>query len=255
LPVRLTEDRAKNWLTSQGLPVPQGEVADSPAAAAAAAERLGGAVAVKALVAAGRRGKANGVGLVDDKEGAAAFAASLIGREIAGARVERLYVERRATIDRELYLSFAFDVSKPQIVLSAQGGIEIEETFARDPSAIMRAELDPRRGLYPWEAIQLWQRAGLESRFLPALADVTVRLFDAFRAADALTLEINPLAIDPAGAPLLVGALMEIDDSALFRHREWAALAEGIGDSGRALNERERLVVDADRKLPGGAVR
>jgi succinyl-CoA synthetase beta subunit/citryl-CoA synthetase large subunit len=253
--VRLTEDRAKDWLRAYGLPIPDGAVAETPSAAYAAAERLGGAVAVKALVAVGRRGKAGAVRMASSPEEAAEAASAMIGREIAESRVEKVYVERRAEIARELYFALSFGISAPEVVLSVAGGIEIEDTFARDPSAVIRASIDPRRGLLPWNAVELWKRAGISGALLPALAEIAARLYDAFRAADALTLEVNPLALDAAGAPLLVGALMEIDDGALFRHKEWAPLADGAGEGGRKLNEREAAVVAADRRFPGGAVR
>lgn len=139
----------------------------TPAAAANAARRIGGPVAVKALVAAGRRGKANAVRLVESADAAAAAAEALIGRSIDGLRVDRVYVERRATIARELYLSFAFGTAKPQIVLSSRGGIEIEETFRDDLTSVVRNEIDLRKGLQPWDAMDLWERAGIEDNRQP----------------------------------------------------------------------------------------
>lgn len=252
--MRLTEDITKRWLSDRGLPIPGGFVAASPAEAQEAAERLGGGAILKALVAAGRRGKANAVRSIDTGAEAASAAADLLGREVAGLRVERVYVERKVRIARELYLSFAFGVVGPQIVVSRHGGVEIEETFRREPNAVVRADIDLRRGLPIWDAMALWERAGVESANLPKLAATTVRLFDAFRAFDALMLEINPLTLDDDGNPTLVGAMMEVDDNASFRHPEWASL-NVLGESGRAPNERERMVIEVDGKFPGGAVR
>ncbi len=209
---------------------------------------------MKALVAAGRRGKANAVRSVETSAAAAAAAADILGRDVAGLRVERVYVERKVRIARELYVSFAFGAIGPQIVLSRHGGVEIEETFEREPDAIVRAELDLRHGLRVWDAMALWERAGVESAHLPKLAAITVRLFEAFQASDALMLEINPLVLDPDGTPMVVGAMMEVDDNASFRHPEWAAF-NTVGESGRLPNERERAVIEADKKFPGGAVR
>lgn len=253
--MRLTEDLSKAWLRARDLPVPDGAVAESAASAAQAAARLGGSVAVKALVPAGRRGKAGAISLVGTPEEAEAAATALLGREVAGFIVERLYVERKSEIAREFYLSFAFGPIQPKIVLSRFGGVDIEETHARDPEAVVSADIDPRLGLAPWVAVGLWRRAGVESAHLPRLAALTVALYRAFCDADAVTLEINPLALDRAGAPCLVGTMMEIDENAVFRHPEWNALAGEVGSSGRVLNARERAVVEADRKFPGGAVR
>jgi succinyl-CoA synthetase beta subunit len=251
----LRENTAKDWLRARGFPVPDGIVATDEASASSAAVRLGGGVAVKALVAAGRRGKAGAVRLVEGSEAAAVAAHDILGREVAGETVRQVYVERRAEIARELYLAFSFGSSEPEVVASAEGGVEIEEIFAHAPEKVARAAIDPRRGLRPWEAVELWKRAGVEGAPLPVLADLSARLFEAFRAGDALTLEINPLALDPAGAPLLVGALVEIDGNALSRHKEWAGLSNRLGEHGRPLNERELMVIEADRRFPGGAVR
>ena len=237
--MRLTEDAAKLLLSSRSISIPAGFSAASPTEAWDAAERLGGESVVKALVAAGRRGKANAVRSVGSGAAAAAAAADLLGRDVAGLRVERVYVERKVRIASELYVSFAFGAIGPQIVLSRHGGVEIEETFAREPDAVIRAELDLRHGLQIWDAMALWERAGVESAHLPKLSATTVQLFEAFRASDALMLEINPLALDDSGAPTVVGAMVEVDDNASFRHPEWAALKPSTPATACLTNARE----------------
>jgi succinyl-CoA synthetase beta subunit/citryl-CoA synthetase large subunit len=232
--------------------VPPGFAASSPAEAAAAAAKLGAPVIVKALIAAGRRGKANAVRVAADGEEAAAVTAELLGRDIAGLRVDQVYVEQKVSIAREFYVSLAFGNVMPRIVLSRHGGVEIEETFARDPAAVIQQDIDLRHGLKVWEAMALWERAGVESAHLPKLAAVTVQLFDAFRSLDALMLEINPLTIDASGAPAVVGAMMELDNNAAFRHPDWA---QASSDKGGRLSPREKMVIEADKKYPGGAVR
>jgi succinyl-CoA synthetase beta subunit len=251
--MKLLEDRAKAWLRGRGLPAPEGRGAASAEEALDAARALGGRVAVKALVAAGRRGKAGAVKLAADAQGAAAAAADILGLELAGQRVARVYVEQAVEIAAELYLSFGFGRFAPQIVASRRGGVDIEAVASEEPGALVTAEVDPLRGLRPWEAARLWERAGVESRLIPALAQLTVRLYEAFRAGDALMLEINPLAVTRDGALSLVGAMMEADDSALFRHPDWQALP--ASDGARALSERERAVIEADRTFAGGAIR
>lgn len=246
--MKLVEDRAKQMLRERGLPVLPGAVAETPAECAARGREFGGAVAVKALVAAGRRGKAGLVRLADTPAEAEAAASAMLGMDSVDGPVRRLYVEARVEIAQELYLSFAFSDRAPRVVLSCKGGVDIEEVFRTERDAIVQAELDASRDLPAWEAIELWARAGLKGRLLPVVARITARLYAAFVACDAQMLEINPLAIDTDGAPWLVGAMMEIDDDALFRHPEL------IGSSARHFsdNPRERAVMEANRAYPGG---
>jgi len=254
--MRLLEDRAKAWLRARALPVPEGHAAASAAAAVAAAAGLGERVAVKALVAAGRRGKAGAVRIAAGAGAVEAAAQAILGLAVAGRPTERVYVERAVEIASELYLSFGFGRLAPQVVLSRRGGVDIEAVAASEPDAIVTAEVDPLRGLRTWEAAHLWDRAGVESKLIPPLAALTAALYDAFRAADALMLEVNPVAVTGGGDLAVVGTMMEIDDNALFRHPEWQDLGlEDAGPGGRPLNERERAVIAADRKFAGGAIR
>ena len=253
--MQLTEDLAKAWLRERGLPVPPGQVANDPAQARAAAAALGPRVAVKALVAAGRRGKAGGVRLADGPAESALAAAAILGTTVAGQAVDRVYVENAVPITQELYLSFAFGDIVPKVVVSRAGGIDIEAVAASDPDRIVSRDIDPRQGLAPWHAADLWDRAGVAPALIPGLAALTVELYRAFCDADALMFEVNPLAVTPAGLAI-VGTMMEIDDCALTRHPVWRELAlAAIGPGGRALNERELAVVSANRQFPGGAVR
>lgn len=252
--LRLTEENAKAWLRARGLPVPRGEAAATAADAGRIATDLGGSVVVKALVPTGRRGKAGAVIVAHSSRDAAAAAKRLIGSTVEGYVVERVYVEEKADIADELYLGFAFGTMAPKIVVSRKGGVDIEETAASDPGAVFTLDIDPLRGLRPWDAIHLWERAGLSGAALSKVARVTSQLAQAFRAADAMVLEINPLAIDGAGEAIAVGTLMGIDENALFRHPEWADAA--LQDaSGRRSSAREQRVIQANRTLPGGGVR
>lgn len=254
--MKLLEHLAKDWLRARDLPVPPGAAAGSAEEAAAVARSLGGRVAVKALIAAGRRGKAGAVRIAADENAARVAAAEIVGIEIAGQRVSRVYVESAVDIASEFYLSFGFGRLVPQIVVSRYGGVEIEAVARRDPAAIVTVDIDPLRGLTTWQAAGVWDRAGVESRLIPAAAALAVRLYEAFRAADALMLEINPLALTRDGSLSVVGTMMEIDRNALFRHTGWQDLGlEDAGPGGRGLNPRERSVVAANRKFPGGAIR
>jgi succinyl-CoA synthetase beta subunit len=250
--MKLLEDSAKAWLRSRGLPVPEGRAASTAEEAGAAARALGGRVAVKALVAAGRRGKAGGVKIAEDEPAAQAVARAILGLELARQRTTQVYVESAVDIATEYYLSFGFGRLAPQVIVSRHGGVDIESVA----EGIITAEVDPTRGLPVWQAAHLWDRAGVESKLVPPLAGLTAQLYDAFRAADALMLEVNPIAVTREGALSIVGTMMEIDANALFRHPEWRDLVlEEAGPGGRPLNERELAVIAADRKFQGGAIR
>ena len=250
--MKLLEDSAKAWLRSRNLPVPEGCAARTVEEAGTAARALGGRVAVKALVAAGRRGKAGGVKIAEGASAAQAAARAILGLELAGERTTQVYVESAVDIATEYYLSFGFGRLAPQVIVSRHGGVDVESVG----EGIITAEVDPIRGLPVWQAAQLWDRAGVESKLVPPLAALTAQLYDAFRAADALMLEVNPIAVTHEGALSIVGTMMEIDANALFRHPDWQDLGlEDAGPGGRPLNERELAVIAADRKFQGGAIR
>jgi len=252
--MRLTEEKVKSWLRDNRFPVPDGGPAANASDAAAIAERLG-SVAVKAIIPTGRRGKAGAVHLVDTPEDAAEAASTMIGQTINGYPVTDVYVESKFTIDEEYYLSFAFGPRAPKVVISRQGGVEIEQTFECDPDAVITADVDPLDDLKPWDAVGLWERSGVGGPVLARLGQLTSRLYAAFREADATMIECNPIAADSDGQLSLVGAMMEIDDNALFRHRYWTNEGHGFGAEGRILNEREIAVMRANETLPGGALR
>ena len=202
---------------------------------------------VKALVPTGRRGKAGAVIAVADADGAAAAAAKLLGSTVNEHRVSAVYVEERIAIKEEYYLSFVLSGDEPEVLITRRGGVDIESVMDEDPQALVRARIDPLTGLDTWTATDLWIEAGASGALLPRLAAITAQLYDAFREADALLLEVNPLAIDEAGAVQLVGAMMAIDPSALARHPAWKLDTDALPS-----NPRERSVAIANRDLPGG---
>ena len=153
--MRLTEDLTKAWLRERGLPVPAGSVAASPEESREAAASLGGRVAVKALVAGGRRGKAGGVRLADNPEAAAGAAAAILGSTVSNQVARRLYIEAAVPITSELYLSFTFGDIVPKVVVSRFGGVDIESVASADPARVVSHDIDPQRGLLPWHAVEL----------------------------------------------------------------------------------------------------
>lgn len=247
----LLEDQTKAWLGGRGLPVPRGAAVTSPEAAADFASGQSGGVAVKALVPTGRRGKAGAVRLAAGAEACRQAAAAILGTEVAGYSVDRLWVEEKVEIAEELYLSFLLSGERPEVLASRRGGVDIEQVFANRPDDVVRDSIDPLRGFTPWDATELWLRCGVEGPVLRPLADATARLYEAFRAGDALMLEINPMAVTPAGTVSLVGAMMAVDEDALFRHPAWREEA-AAHDVASGLSELERRVRDVSRAYPGG---
>lgn len=200
------EAEAKEMLRRAGIPVPPGEVCGDPEAAAAAAERLG-PCAVKAQVPSGKRGKAGGIKLADDAQAARAAATAILGMEIAGQRVERVLVEKRADIAEELYVAVLNDVATcgPMILFSRAGGMDVEETAG----TVVRIPVDIERGP---------QLANLDHD----LAGLVVRLYELYANADAELLEINPLVRLKGGGLLALDCKLTVDDAALFRQPELA---------------------------------
>ncbi|MBX3534611.1 MAG: acetate--CoA ligase family protein [Xanthobacteraceae bacterium] len=252
--IRLTEEKTKAWLAARGLPVPKGAVANTPDEAAAIVDRFGGGV-IKALVATGRRGKAGAVKVVANAAEAKPAAASVLAVQIGEHSVERLYVESKVSIDKEFYLAFAFDGRSPSVVASINGGVDIEEVHRQSPESIIHRPIDSVTGIRFWEALDLWQSAKAPNENLASLAKITVELWQAFRGADALTLELNPLAVTADKKVSLVGAMMGIDDNALFRQPQWQAESGEQTIGGRKQTKGELAVAEANRTLPGGAVR
>ncbi|MCC7427383.1 MAG: hypothetical protein IT557_10780 [Alphaproteobacteria bacterium] len=252
--IRLLEHRAKAWLRAAGFAVPQGAPAATPAEAARLAAGFASGAVVKALVPAGRRGKAGAVRLVAGADEAAAAAAALIGTEVAGFPVLSVYVEERIGIASEAYLAFVLAGGRLRALASREGGIEIEEAIVSGRGSLAEIEIDPLDGLRPWDAVELWRRAGLAGAKLRDTGALTARLFAAFVRADALMLEVNPLVLEAAGGPMLVGAMAAIDEAALPRHPEWREAAEEA-EAWSSGNARERRVAEISRTVPGGECR
>ncbi len=244
---RLTEDRVKQLLRDEGLPVPAGYVAASTSEVCGIVERMPRGAVIKALVPAGRRGKAGAVLPAGNAVDAGVAAAGLLGSTVNGHRVTRVYVEERISIVDELFLSFVLVDDKAEVIVSRRGGVDIEEVARLTPDAVVRMRIDPLKGLDRWTATDLWFDAGLRGASLPRVAELTSRLYETFCRADGLLLEINPLATDETGAVHVVGAMMSVDPNALFRHPEWRDHAEPLPD-----NPRERAVVLANQEFPGG---
>ncbi|HAA92573.1 MAG: hypothetical protein CMM48_14345 [Rhodospirillaceae bacterium] len=252
----LTEDLAKEFLSESGLPVPKGAAFAESGDAGAFSDGLTGGAVVKALIPTGRRGKAGAVQLVGDSAAVTKAADAMLGTEVHGFDVEKVYVEAKIDIAKEFYLSFSLEGFPGQILLSSKGGVDIEETHKNDPEAVIRADICPIDGVTESLAQDLWRQAGLEGDELATTVVTTVALYQAFVAADAVMMEINPLVLDADGNASIVGAMMGVDENGLPRHPHWAEIADGsLIAAWRQFNERELSVSEANRKIKGGAVR
>jgi succinyl-CoA synthetase beta subunit len=226
--VKLQEYRSKEILARHGVPVAAGEIATSPDAARAAAERIGGPVVVKAQVLVGGRGKAGGVRLAATPDEAAARTAEIIGLDIKGVTVRTVLVAPAARIAKEYYLGLILDRGSQAvtIIASADGGVEIEETAKTNPDAILRLPLDPLLGLQEHQVRRVGFFLGLPAELRKEFATTLRGLCAAFMESDADLAEINPLVVTEAGELLALDAKIVLDDSALFRHPELESLRD-----------------------------
>ena len=222
----LYEYQGKELLRQYGIETLEGIVAASPEEARAAAEKLGGPVAVKAQVLTGGRGKAGGIKVVEEPEDVEEVARQILGMEIRGHKVRRVLVEAGAEIESEMYLSIMVDraAKKSLILFSTEGGVDIEEVAERNPDAIVRIYIDPLLGLLPYEVRELTFAAGLEGDIAKGVGKTVNNLYEAFVGGDASLVEINPLVFTKDGRVLALDAKVTVDNSSLFRHEDIAEL-------------------------------
>jgi succinyl-CoA synthetase beta subunit len=234
--MKIHEYQAKQFLKRYGVPVPEGAVADTAAAARAAARALGGAAwVVKAQVQAGARGKAGGIKPAHSLDEVEAAAAELLGRRLVtsqtgpeGGLVKRVYVEQACEAERECYLAVLVDrsIGKVALMASAEGGVDIEEVAARSPDRILKATVDPADGLPRDEAARIAAGLGLDGALREAAVELMTGICTAFLETDASLIEINPLVATRDGALRVLDVKMSFDDNALFRHPEIEALRD-----------------------------
>jgi succinyl-CoA synthetase beta subunit len=222
----LYEYQGKELLRSYGLETLPGIVAGTPEEARRAAETLGGTVAIKAQVLTGGRGKAGGIKVVSSPEEAEAAAGQILGMDIRGHTVRRVYVEGGAQIDREFYLSITVDrtAKRPLILFSTEGGVDIEEVAETKPEAIVRLHIDPLLGLLPYQVREIVFAAGLEGDAAKGVGQTLTNLHEAFQRLDASLVEINPLVVTKDGRVLTLDAKVTVDNTSLYRHPDIAEL-------------------------------
>jgi succinyl-CoA synthetase beta subunit len=217
--MNIHEYQAKEILRAHGVPVPPGEVATSAEQAAEIAERFGGTVVIKAQVHAGGRGKAGGVKLASSPDDVRDKAAQILDLSIKGLPVEKVLVTPAEDIATEAYVGVIVDRGSRRAVfmVSAEGGVDIEEVAAANPEAIRKLAVDPRYGLLPHQAYWLATELYDDPSQQRAAAAIMRQLYQAFLAAGASLAEINPLITTPEGEVKAIDAKMNIDDNELFR--------------------------------------
>jgi succinyl-CoA synthetase beta subunit len=246
--MKVHEYQGKEVLARHGVPVPRGIVITEAEAARAAAEELGGRVVVKAQIHAGGRGKGGGVKLADNPDEAVKLAGEILGMTLVtkqtgpeGKLVRTVLIEEALPIDRELYLGVVLDRTEgfPALMASKFGGMEIEEVAAENPDAILKAHFDPDVGLHPYLSRKLAFGLGLEGDAFKAGIKFMHALAKAYGETDASLLEINPLVTTTDGRVIALDAKMNVDDSALYRHKDIAEM--------RDVHEEEPLEVEASK--------
>lgn len=234
--MNLHEYQSKKIFADYGIPVPKGAVAASADEAVAAAARLGGSVwVVKAQVHAGGRGKAGGVKLVRDQDGVRAAAAQMLGTRLVtkqtgadGLPVSQVYIETGSQIAREIYLSLTLNREKSRIaiVVSAAGGMDIEEVAAKEPQKILTATIHPAVGLEAFQARELGFGLGFNAAQIGEFATILQALYRLYMEQDASLVEVNPLIVTAEGHLVALDAKIGIDPNALYRHPDLAALRD-----------------------------
>jgi succinyl-CoA synthetase beta subunit len=227
--VDLYEYQGKQLFARFGIPVSDGRLATTPEEALAAAEEIGGPVVVKAQVLTGGRGKAGGVKLAKDPAEAEARARDILGLDINGHVVRKLWIEQASDIAKEYYLSITFDrgTKQPLFMLTTEGGVEIEQVAEESPDALARLHVDPLEGFQPYQARRLIYGAGIEDPSeQKQLLGIIEKLYECFVESDAMLTEINPLIVTPDGEVRALDSKFTVDDSALFRHPDIAEMRD-----------------------------
>ena len=239
--MNLHEYQARELLRRHGIPVPADAVADTPDQVRAVAQRLGGKVVVKAQVHAGGRGKAGGVKLANTPDEAAAHASRILGMQIKGLTVHKVLVAPAVEIASESYVGIVVDrgSQRPLLMVSAAGGVDIEEVAAATPEQIHRVAVDPRYGLLPHQGLGLGLRLYRNVAQARLAAEIMTKLYAACYAVGASLAEINPLATTPDGQVLALDAKIVIDDNELDRRPEIAALRDATAEAPSEVQARE----------------
>jgi succinyl-CoA synthetase beta subunit len=222
--MRLQEHRAKAVFAEAGIPTPQGRTVETVDGAVEAGREIGFPVAVKAQVPVGGRGKAGGIRIVESAADLRRAAGEILAASIEGFPVETLLIESAVDVATELYVGITLDREKrrPVVMVSSEGGVDIESVADSRPDAIAREHVDPAFGLHPYQARTVVSRIDVPEAVEGAVADVIETLYGVWADRDATDAEINPLVVTESGAVSAVDAVLNLDDDALFRQPDLA---------------------------------
>ena len=226
--MKIHEYQAKEIFASFGIPVPKGKIAFSADEARNLAVEIGKPVMVKAQVHVGGRGKAGGIKYCATPDDAYANAGNIIGMNIKGLIVRKVLVTEATEISHEAYVGIIVDRSakKPVIMVSAEGGIDIEEVAAKTPEKIHKLHIDPILGMKSYQARQLAYKVYSNPETAKQAANIIVKLYRCFMEADASLVEINPLVTTPSGTVVALDAKINLDDNGLYRHPDFEKLRD-----------------------------
>jgi len=226
--VDLFEYQARDLFESYGVPVLAGIIADTPAEAKAAAEKIGGTVVVKAQVKVGGRGKAGGVKVVHNADDAYTAAEAILGLDIKGHIVKRVMIAEGAKIAREFYFSVLLDRANRSYLslCSVEGGMEIEELAVERPDALARIEVDPIAGINLETAKAIAVAGHFPAELVDKVAPVIVKLYEVYAGEDATLVEVNPLVLTDGGEVIALDGKVTLDENAAFRHPNHAELED-----------------------------
>jgi len=233
----LLEYEAKQIFRKEGLTTPEGEVAETPEQAKSFAKRIGKPVVIKIQIPAGRRGRAGGVKFAENPDEAGKAAGELIGKEFLGHKVNKVLVEEKLDIKKEFYIGVVNDraAKSPAVLISSEGGMEIEEITQKFPEKLAKINVDIFKGLQVFQARNAARKVGIPTELINSVANMVYNLYwRIYRKYDATFTEINPLCLTSDGKLIAADARLSIDDDAMFRHKEI------IPETEKYLNERER---------------
>ncbi len=240
--MNLQEYQSKELFRKVGIPVVEGKVAETPEEAVAAAKEIGFPVVIKAQVLTGGRGKAGGVKLANDEVETTEKTRNILSMEIKGLKVNKVLVTKAVKIIREFYVGFTVDRTKKRnvLIVSPEGGMEIEEVAKTNPEKILKIEIDPFLGLFSFQAKKAALFLTANQNVANQFADIIEKLYKLYIDLDSNLSEINPLAIIEGDNVLALDAKVSIDDNALFKHPEIEKLRE--------LTEEEKVEIEAKSK-------